>query len=245
MSKIIEENLLSYIKDKKIARTKEIEVKFKLTQSSARRYLIKLEEKGFINRAFGEVILKENENFEDEDFYTKLNSNIIEKRKIAEFASKLAKNYKTIFIDSGSLCYYLLDFLDKKIELFTNSLSNAKRAIDLKFENVNILGGTIKNETKSIVDLDENVIDKINFPISFLGVNAIDDNGNLYTPEKRESKTKFNIMSKSLFSVILAEKEKFGKISTFNFLPKKSHFIIVTNNKKILLKNKKIQILST
>lgn len=245
MSKIIQDNILQFIKQKNITKTKEIEEKFKLTQSSTRRYLIKLENDGLIERLFGEVILKESQTFKDQDFNAKINSNVDIKKKIAQYAAKLAQNYKTIFIDSGSLCYFLLEHLDKKIELFTNSLSNAKRAIDLGFENINIIGGRVKQSTKAIVDLNEEELLKINFPIAFIGVNAIDELGNLYTPEKKEAKAKSDIMKRSIITIVLAESEKFNSKSTFIFNDQNQNIIIVTNSKIKNLKNKNIQLVNT
>ncbi len=245
MSKIIENDILSFIREKKIVKTKEIEKKFKLSQSSARRYLINIEQKGIITRAFGEIILREGKNFEDQDFNLKINSNIEAKKKIAEYASKLSQNYKTIFIDSGSLCYFLLDYLDKKVELFTNSLINLRRAIELGFENVNILGGKYKPETSSIVEFDENELKRIVFPISFVGVNAIDDEGNLYTPEKREAQAKWNIIKNSQITIVLAEQEKIGIKSTFKFNNEQAKILIVTDSKIKKFKNSEIQILNT
>ncbi len=249
MPKIIENKIYEYVKKHKIVKSKNIEKVFQLTQSSARRYLIKLENQGLINRSFGEILLNEVENFQDQKIENKLNTNVESKIKIAKYASQLALNYKTIFIDSGSTCYYLLQFLDKNIELFTNSITNANLALELGFKNVNILGGTLKPETKSIVNFNEEELNKINFPISFLGVNGIDKNGFLYTPEKREAKAKLEIMKKSLITVILAEKEKFNTISTFRFDDSKSKIIIVSDIKDKNLRNlnnvSNIQIIKT
>ena len=181
MPKIIENKIFEYIKKHKIVKSKDIEKIFQLTQSSSRRYLIKLESQGLINRTFGEIILNENKNFQDQKIENKIKTNLEVKNKIAQHASQLALGYKTIFVDSGSNCYYLIQFLDRNIELFTNSITNANLALDLGFQNVNILGGTLKQETKSIVNFNENELEGINFPISFLGVNAIDEKGYLYS----------------------------------------------------------------
>lgn len=240
MPKIIENKIFEYIKKHKIVKSKDIEKIFQLTQSSSRRYLIKLESQGLINRTFGEIILNENKNFQDQKIENKITTNLEVKNKIAQYASQLASGYKTIFVDSGSNCYYLLQFLDKNIELFTNSITNANLALDLGFQNVNILGGTLKKETKSIVNFNENELEGINFPISFLGVNAIDEKGYLYTPEKREAKAKQDIMKKSLITVVLAEKEKFNTISTFKFSDNDSKIVIISNIKEKDLKKMKL-----
>lgn len=240
MPKIIENQIFEYIKKHKIVKSKDIEKIFQLTQSSSRRYLIKLETQGLINRTFGEIILNENKNFQDQKIENKITANLEVKTKIAQYASKLALGYKTIFVDSGSNCYCLLQFLDKDIELFTNSITNANLALELGFQNVNILGGTLKSETKSIVNFNENELADINFPISFLGVNAIDEKGFLYTPEKREAKAKQDIMRRSLITVVLAEKEKFNSKSTFKFSDNDSKIVIISDVKEKDLKKMKL-----
>lgn len=240
MPKIIENQIFEYIKKHKIVKSKDIEKIFQLTQSSSRRYLIKLETQGLINRTFGEIILNENKNFQDQKIENKITTNLEVKTKIAQYASKLALGYKTIFVDSGSNCYCLLQFLDKDIELFTNSITNANLALELGFQNVNILGGTLKSETKSIVNFNENELADINFPISFLGVNAIDEKGFLYTPEKREAKAKQDIMRRSLITVVLAEKEKFNSKSTFKFSDNDSKIVIISDAKEKDLKKMKL-----
>ena len=183
MPKIIENKIFEYIKKHKIVKSKDIEKIFQLTQSSSRRYLIKLESQGLINRTFGEIILNENKNFQDQKIENKIKTNLEVKNKIAQHASQLALGYKTIFVDSGSNCYYLIQFLDRNIELFTNSITNANLALDLGFQNVNILGGTLKQETKSIVNFNENELEGINFPTSSFFFISIDEKGCLYTPE--------------------------------------------------------------
>ena len=231
MSKIIENQIFDYIKTNKIVRTKEIEKHFKLTQATARRYLINLENNQLIIRTFGENILKEeNNNYEDQFVNQKINENVEIKKLIAQQASKLVSGYKTIFIDSGSLCFFLMDYLeDKELIIFTNSLTNANKAISLGFKNVYILGGLLKAKTYSIVDIDEEALNKINFPISFIGVNGIDEKFNLFTPEKKEAITKEKIIFHSLTTVVLAERTKFDQKSTFNFRPKNKKIIFVTD----------------
>lgn len=191
MSVLIEEKIINYLKQKKVVKPKEIEQEFNLTLSTTRRYLVKLEEKNIIRRTFGEIIYNENvKSNNDANANNKILENINVKKEISQKVVQLVGGYKTIFLDSGSNCYFLLDYLDKDIVIYTNSILNGTRAINLGFKNVNIIGGTIKKETLSIVDIDMDFINKVNFPIAFMGVNGIDENGALTTPEKREGMTK-------------------------------------------------------
>lgn len=241
MSIIIEKKIIAFIEENKIVKPIQIQEHFNLTQSTARRYLIKLEEKNLISRNFGEIIFNSNSVASDVDACTNINQNTILKKAIAKEAAKFSINHKMVFLDSGSLCYFMLEFLDKNIEIFTNSLLNARRASELGFTSINILGGKIKNKTLAIVDIDTSFLKNTHFPISFMGVNAICSEGNLWTPEISESKAKKSIINISKQIVVLAEESKFNKTSNFNFRPDDTNITIVTNLKsKLKIGNTKI-----
>lgn len=217
-----------------MVKTHEIETYFSLSQSTARRYLINLEKSGLIKRSYGEIIFNNLKSIEDPNVVKSINSNLNSKKKIAKRAANLIQNNKTIFIDSGSMCYYLLDYIyDKEVEIFTNSILNAYKAIGLGFKRVNIIGGFIKHKTLSVVEISQDVLEKINFPIAFIGVNAIGSNGELKTPEKREAEVKQSVISKSKKVIILADKTKFETESVHNFRPKNKEIFIVTDKNDI------------
>lgn len=240
MSVVIENEIVEFLKNNKIIKPKEIQEKFCLTLSTTRRYLISLEKKKIIKRMFGEIILNdESDNKFDLNATINLTANIDVKKMLAQVAAKLCDGYQTIYLDSGSSCYYLLDFLDKNIEIYTNSILNSNRAISLGFNNVNILGGNIKHKTLSIVDVDLDFIKKVTFPISFMGVNGISEDERLTTPEKKEGIIKKLICSRSELVVIMCEKEKLNKRTFYDFTVENKNTIIVTNSPKSENINKK------
>lgn len=232
MSKIIENQIIELIKENKIVKTKQIQEKLNLPQATARRYLIKLEQAGYIKRNYGENIFIDSRNVEDPNANKNINSNSKIKKKIAKKASDLIQNQKTIYIDSGSSCYYLLDFIDRDIEIYTNSILNANHAIQLGFQNVNIIGGTIKSKTFAIVNANSDFLNSINFPIAFMGVNGIGKKGELTTPEQKESEIKKQIIQRSNKVIVLTERSKFNIDSTYNFRPKNKEIIIVSDYEK-------------
>ncbi|RXY96735.1 DeoR/GlpR transcriptional regulator [Malacoplasma penetrans] len=235
MSILIEQKIIEYLKQKKVVKPKEIEQVFNLTLSTTRRYLVKLEEKNMIRRTFGEIIYNDDlKSNVDANANNKILENINQKKEIAKKAVKLVGQYKTIYLDSGSSCYFLLDYLDKDVVIYTNSILNATRAINLGFKNVNIIGGTIKEGTLSIVDIDMDFINKINFPIAFMGVNGINEKGILTTPEKREGITKKILASKSDLVVVLAEKQKINQQSLYDFTPINKKILVVTDHDKLI-----------
>lgn len=245
MSTIVKNQIIEYLKKNKISKTKNIQEKFNLTLSTTRRYLIQLEQENIIERLFGEIVYKENKTIISDNIANEnILSNVESKKEIAMLASKFVANNTPIFLDSGSSCFYLLDYLDLKTVIYTNSLFNANYAIKKGFENVHILGGKVKLKTESIVNLDNDFVKKIYFPISFIGVNGIDENERLTTPEESEGQTKKLICEHSDLIVVLCEENKFNKKALFDFTPKDKQIVVVTNsNKKPDFANKYLYVL--
>lgn len=240
MSIIIENEIINYLKEKKVVKTKDIQDRFNLTLSTTRRYLINLEQKKIIKRLFGEIVYNDQVSKSiDHDANLKIQENIDVKKAMASYAAKLIGEYKTIYLDAGSSCYYLLDYLDKDIEIFTNSFLNAKKAIEMGFKNINILGGKLKTNTLAIVDLDNDFINKINFDIAFIGVNGLTLDERLTTPELKEGIVKKTICQRSSLIVVLCEKEKFNFQSFYDFTVENKQTIVVSDIESVDQEKKK------
>lgn len=231
MSKIVKDKIIGYLKENNIVKTKQIQNHFNLSLSTARRYLIQLENEGFIERSFGEIIYKKcNDNeLTDLNIGSKLKSNIALKKELAFIASKFVNNNAPIFLDSGSSCYYLLDYLNKDLTIYTNSIFNASEATKKGFKNIHVIGGKIKPNTLAIVDFDIDFLKKMYFPISFIGVNAISNDERLTTPEEREGIAKKIICENSDLIIVICEEHKFYKKALYDFTPKDKQIVVITN----------------
>ncbi|MGL5205668.1 MAG: DeoR/GlpR family DNA-binding transcription regulator [Metamycoplasmataceae bacterium] len=231
MSKIILDKLKSIIKERNIVKPKELEKELKLSVSTCRRYLIKLEQEKFIKREFGEIIYNNNDYFKiDKNAKEEILRNKIIKQKLAKKGALLAKEYDIVFVDSSSINYYLFEYLDKDKIIYTNSLLNASHAISKGFSNVNIISGKIKLQTMTIIPTNSSDLQRIKFPIAFIGVNAISNKNELMTTEINEGIAKKLISEQSEFVVIMAEKEKFNHNSLYDFKTD-THTLIITDKK--------------
>ncbi|MDK2819630.1 MAG: DeoR/GlpR transcriptional regulator [Mycoplasmataceae bacterium] len=230
MSQKFLDKIKEIIKEKNILKPKEIEDQLNLTTSTCRRYLIKLEESGFIKREFGEIIyVPDNYYTIDKDAKSEIFKNKSIKQKLAKKGAFLAKNYDVVFVDSSSTNYYLFEYLDKKTTIYTNSLLNANHAINNGFSKVNIISGLIKVKTMTVIPTNTIDLQRIRFPIAFIGVNAISTKNELMTTEINEGMAKKIISEQSDFIIILAEKEKFNHTSIFDFTSK-THTLVITDN---------------
>ncbi len=230
MSAIIKNKMIEFIKTKNILKTKDLQNEFNLTISTLRRYLIQLENEGLIERLFGEIIYKNEQNkIIDEIANENILLDVNAKKSIAKTASKFVHKNTPIFLDSGSTCFYLLDYLNRDNLIYTNSIFNASEAIKKGFKNVHILGGKIKDRTQAIVNLDYDFLSKMYFSISFLGVNGIDEKERLTTPEESEGATKKLICEHSDLIIVLCEQKKFYKKALYDFTPTNKKIVVVTN----------------
>lgn len=245
MSLVIENKIKQYIKERKIVKPIEVVDYFGLSKSTSRRYLIKLENEGFLKRNFGEVIYNEIALQSEKVALQNINVNPRVKQSIAQAASILAKDYTTIYVDGGSTCYYLIEKLNPNINLYTNSIYNALHAIELGFKNVTVIGGKVKINTLSMTDTDLKHLNNLSFQAAFLGVKGIDKEGNLSTSDVSEGIMKNFIVNHSELVVVLAEKEKFGIRSFYNFTPENKMVLVVSDIKKQLKTSKNLYIIKT
>ncbi|MGZ9428917.1 DeoR/GlpR family DNA-binding transcription regulator [Mycoplasma sp. AC157] len=232
MSFAKQKEINEYIRTKKILKPIEIEQKFQLTKSTARRYLLKLEEEGYVKRPFGEIVYNEKRNYLDKIVIDEIKVNVEAKRSIARTAAVLAKDYLNIYLDAGSTCYYLLEYLDTDVNIFTNSIHNAMKAVEMGFKNIYVVGGKIKHKSLSTNSHDLSAIENFKFQIAFLGVSGIDENGKLTTTEIGDGKMKNFVAQHSELVVVLATEEKFGFGTFYDFTPSDKLVLVVTNYKK-------------
>ncbi|MGL4252221.1 MAG: DeoR/GlpR family DNA-binding transcription regulator [Metamycoplasmataceae bacterium] len=232
MSKIILDELKNIIKERNIVKPKELEKELKLSVSTCRRYLIKLEQEKFIKREFGEIIYNDNDDYYriDKNAKDEISRNKIIKQKLAKKGALLAKDYEIVFVDSSSINYYLFEYLDKNKTIYTNSLLNASHAISKGFSKVNIISGQVKIKTMTIIPTNLADLSRIKFPIAFIGVNAISNKNELMTTEINEGIAKKLISEQSEFVVIMAEKEKFNHNSIYDFKTD-THTLIITDKR--------------
>lgn len=183
------------------------------SESTIRRDLSYLEEKGQIKRVHGGAILTKGR-FVEESFKEKLVHNREEKIEIAKFAASLIEDGDSIYLDAGTTTYEMTKFIDKKdIFIVTNGIDNIDALLEKDID-VYILGGKIKSKTKAIVGTNTfNELEKFRFDKAFIGINAIDIEFGLTTPDQEEALMKSKAIEVSREAFVLADSSKFNKIS--------------------------------
>ena len=225
--------ILEYLKVKKFATVEEMMEKFEISRSTLRRDLIAMEDRGHIKRTRGgaEIIEKNDDNLEWVSLSEIFKYKKEEKIEIAKVAAKLIKDNDVIFIDSGSTCYYMIDYINaKNITVVTNGILHIQRLME-KGINTYILGGYAKPELNLIEG--EDIVKKINdmnFDIAFLGTMGIDTKGGFTTDMLSDGQVKKAVIASSDKCYVLADTSKFN-IKRFYTYGEFSQAIVITEAK--------------
>lgn len=215
MMKMIFENridiIISTLKKKKAVSNKELISILGISESTLRRDLEFLEEKGLVNRVYGGATLNRIE-VEEKSYIDKEVENVDAKRIIAQKASEYLKDLKYIYLDAGTTTNYIIDYMkDYDLTVVTNGVSHLEKLIENNVD-TKLLCGSIKPVTKAIYGGEAIAyLDNYNFDAAFIGANGIGRN-QFTTPDINEAEVKRKVIEKSNQTYIVADSSKIGKI---------------------------------
>ena len=221
--------ILNLVNSKGVITLSEIMNETNSSESTIRRDLTFLEEKGALKRIHGGAKTISSPS-EELTYSEKSSKNIQAKSDIAKLASLEVNNGDSIFLDAGTTTIEIIKYLkDKNIFVVTNGLKHIDELID---NNINcyILGGKIKFTTKAIIGGDAlKCINKFRFDKCFLGSNGVHISMGCTTPDTEEALIKEAAIKNSKKSYILCDDSKFGEVSLVKFGDIQD-VTIITNN---------------
>lgn len=217
-------------KDKSIS-VSELSKLFNVSESTIRRDLHVLEEKGFIQRTHGGAILNAGTHYEPA-FFEKEDVELEAKRKIGKIAASMIEEGDSIILDAGTTTLEIARNLkNMKLTVVTNS---PLIAIELsKHEDIELImtGGIQRWRTKALVGpIAEMVIRQFKVDKAFIGTNAISFEDGLMTPDLIEANTKKAMCDVASEVYIVADHTKFGKKSFVKFADIKDITAIITDD---------------
>jgi DeoR family transcriptional regulator, fructose operon transcriptional repressor len=218
--------------EKGFATPEELAASVKVAAITVRRDLILLEKRGTIKRVHGGAVpLSETRNIQH--INQRLEENIEAKKKIARYAASLIEPGRTVFVDAGSTCCYLAEILpkDKNITVISHSLDVINIIRNRTGVNLIGIGGEYNDALNAFVGpIAESNLRSFNAELSFIGASSVDikQGSTNNTPAEKIIK---NIMNdQSARGYILADAEKFGKVSTYQSIPIDSIKNIITDD---------------
>lgn len=224
--------ILDYLREKKSAEVQEIMDEFNISRSTVRRDLIEMEKQKLIIRTRGGAEIIENAvDFGDNLIEKVFSANVEAKRKIAKKAAQFINDNDFIFIDSGSTCYYLIDYITaKNVTVVTNGIMHIQKLMERGIGTY-ILGGYAKPDANLIEGEDtEEKLRLMNFDVSFLGTLGIDSIGGFKTNSMSDVTIKKTVLKSSEKCYILADTSKFNVRRLYTYA-KLDEALVITDSK--------------
>lgn len=208
------DKILDLLDENKRLLTNVLADQLNTTSATIRKDLTILEKKGLLKRTHGGAV-KSKKLYSGLALSEKEKIGIDEKRKLVKEAAKLISEGDTIILDSGSTTSLLAKEIKllKGVTVITNAMNIASDLVHTDIE-VILIGGSLLKETLTLVGpLADEMLKKISSGKLFIGVDGIDFEIGLTTPNILEANTTRVMMGISGEVILLTDSSKFGRRS--------------------------------
>lgn len=224
--------IIDYLEENDVIKIQDLTIMTDASESTIRRDLSALEEKGFLKRVHGGAAKISSIRLEP-DVFEKSAKNLHEKSLIAEEAASLLKQGDCIYLDAGTTTQQMIDFIDpdQDIVVVTNGVMHIE-ALMRKGISFYLIGGSVKHRTGAMVGAAAlTAMENYRFDKSFVGTNGIHPEAGFTTPDPEEALIKKRAMKQAKKTYILTDASKFGEIS-FSAFASLQEATIITNDAK-------------
>lgn len=187
-----QKEILRFLDEKGSVTVQELTERLDASESTIRRDLAVLHQKGALVKVFGGAVQAESRiNIREEKVALRKELNKEEKIRIAAYAATLVEPDDFVYLDAGTTTEYMIPFLTEKSAVFvTNAVSHALRLTENGFR-VILIGGELKAATEAIVGNEAYVnLQKYNFTKGFFGTNGLNRTSGFTTPDINEARLK-------------------------------------------------------
>ncbi|AGF27951.1 DeoR family transcriptional regulator [Bacillus amyloliquefaciens] len=226
--------IMDQIEKRDVVKIQELISMTNASESTIRRDLSTLEERGFLKRVHGGASKLSNSR-QEPDMLEKSSKNLQDKLKIAEEAASLLEEGDCIYLDAGTTTLHMIDFIDhtKDIVVVTNGVMHID-ALIRKGIPFYLLGGYVKHRTGAMIGgASLTAVSQYRFDKSFLGVNGVHIEAGFTTPDPDEALLKTKAVRQAKNAYVLADPSKFGEISFAAFAALGDAAIITTEAEEL------------
>lgn len=230
--------IMDQIEKRDVVKIQELISMTNASESTIRRDLSTLEERGFLKRVHGGASKLSNSR-QEPDMLEKSSKNLQDKLKIAEKAASLLEEGDCIYLDAGTTTLHMIDFIDhtKDIVVVTNGVMHID-ALIRKGIPFYLLGGYVKHRTGAMIGgASLTAVSQYRFDKSFLGVNGVHIEAGFTTPDPDEALLKTKAVRQAKNAYVLADPSKFGEISFAAFAALGDAAIITTEAEELAFDN--------
>lgn len=211
--------ILQELKTKGIVSVTELVKLLDASESTVRRDLNALHNKGLLKKIHGGAIsIGDNTSKHDYKVNVRKTLNVEEKQLIAKKAASFITDNDVIYLDAGTTTELLIDYIEtNNILVVTNGIVHAKKLLEKGIKTF-MLGGEVKAVTEAIVG--SNAVEdlkKYNFSKGFFGSNGVSNKSGYTTPDINEAMVKAEAIKRCNESYVLADESKLDEVSFITF----------------------------
>ncbi|HEY6906481.1 MAG TPA: transcriptional repressor AgaR [Ignavibacteriaceae bacterium] len=210
----------------------ELSQKFNVSEVTIRNDLSHLEKKGLLIKTRGGGLKVQRVGI-DQQLNEKARINYKEKVAIGKKAAELIRDNDTIIIDSGTTTVEITKNLNgiNNLTVITNALNIASQLIRDEIK-VILLGGVLRTSSLSLIGpIGENNIKNFYCDKCFLGVDGIDSQSGIFTPNLEEANLNRLMIEGSKEVIVVTDSSKFKRKSFAHIAPISRVNIIITDSK--------------
>lgn len=196
------------------AKVEELAERTYISPSSVRRDLQYMETLGIVERDYGGVKLKGQEQ-KNPPIRVRKGKDRLPKKAIAAEAAKLLRNNCTVLLDSSTTVFYLVEHLAKfkNITVLTNNLETAMACIESGLTVYVIGGRSIRGMPVVGGAYAEEMLSKVHADMVFLSSYGLDENGIISDPSEEENRMRKQMMRCADVRVLMMDQGKLGRSS--------------------------------
>jgi len=214
------EKIVQIIEENGAASVGELTKALGSSESTIRRDIQMLSNTGRVQRTHGGATMSNKQYISiEESFISKSTKNEEAKKKIAKYAAEQLNDADFVYVDAGTTTLFMTEFIKEgcKATFVTNGIAHAEILSRRGFK-VIVLGGQLKSATGAIIGVESVTnLQSYNFTKAFVGTNGITRNQGYSTPDPDEAALKRTAIDRAFVSYILADSDKFGKLSQVTF----------------------------
>ncbi|GAA5522206.1 DeoR/GlpR family DNA-binding transcription regulator [Aliifodinibius salicampi] len=209
------DKIIQKIQSEGSVRVDELSEEFDVSTVTIRNDLDFFEEKGLIHRTYGGALLRNNV-YNDPSLEEKQKINVEEKKRIGEYAAGLVSDGDSIILDSGTTTREIaLRLKEKKdLTLMTNAINIAVELAGVSGMRLMLTGGVLRDKSYSLVGPEaERMMENYYFDKLFLGVDGMNFDHGLTTPNPQEAQLNRMMVERSNTVILVSDSSKFGRHS--------------------------------
>jgi DeoR family transcriptional regulator, aga operon transcriptional repressor len=209
--------ILQLVRKQGSAAVEDLVRHFRVSAVTLRADLGQLAREGALVRSYGGAMVHE-DHAGDYPLTIKNIRNQAEKARIATAAAKLVKSHQTIILDSGSTSAAVARAVRQSnpdtLTVITHALNVAQEFLTSSKVSVIMVGGIMRHVSGSFVGPQaEQLLRPLHADHFFLGIDGLDDDLNLSTPDLLEAQLNKLMMQISNETTVIADSSKIGRRS--------------------------------